>query len=141
MGKKDEKKGNGAATIQETPAEEQRQRAPEAEHAAEESQPGAPVGETTATEAPTEEPGQEDFERHSGARLVEDHAKDLALQEEIKKRIAKREEVIAARVRAKGINATVFIAGQEYTARQKSNGGGKLGLAKVNPRVPTSIDI
>ncbi len=141
---KGEKRGNGAA-VQSASTEVETLVQPETSSPAESTAGDTSAqqyGETTATEAPAQdEPGPEDFERHGGSRLVEDHAKDLALQKEIEQRIGKREEVIAARVRAKGVNATVVIAGQEYTARQKPNGGGKLGLAKVNPRVPTSIDI
>lgn len=130
--------GNGAATINEQPTEQQIQVAPEAERAPEETQHGAPVGETTGTEAPAEEPGPRDFKRHSGARLVSDHEANLALRRELDDLIEAREEEIGSRLRARGKHATIRIAGSEYVARQKP--GGKMGIAKVGPRVETSLD-
>jgi hypothetical protein len=146
MGKKDEARrgNNGAATIQEAPTAEQ---APPVEmpylshdDGAAEAPLRAP-GETTATEAPQDEPGLMDFKRHGGARLVSDHEADLLLRKELDNRIELREEEMGTRLRAKGPGATITIAGSEYTARVKPNSGGKMGVAKVTPRVRTTIDI
>lgn len=152
MGKRYEKRGNGAAIIDEHPMDERLQVASEAERAPEEAPVDATADDTAGAaempltaqpgeqEPPQDEPGPEDFERHTGSRLVSDHEADLLLLEQVKKRIDKREEVIGSRLRAKGAHATIFIGGREYVARQKPNSGGRMGIAKVGPRVATSLD-
>lgn len=99
------------------------------------------ASETTATEAPADEPGPEDFEKHSGARLIEDQGRDLKIQEETAKRIKARGHVMATRLRRQGPHATVQINGQDYIARARpeKNGGGMM-LAEVTPRVTGSLD-
>lgn len=101
-----------------------------------------PAVETTATEAPQDEPGPEDFERHSGGRLTADHADDLALEIAVQKRIAARAHVIATRARAKGgANAVVIIAGKPYAPRQRqAKLGGGMTLVELGQRSEASLD-
>lgn len=100
-----------------------------------------------AAEAPLEsappqgEPGPEDFARHSGARLREDHARDLALQEEIDRRLRARADVIARRLQAAGPGATIEIGGKVYEARAKARTGGEvMTISEVRKRIAVSID-
>lgn len=88
-----------------------------------------------------EEPGPEDFARHTGARLIQDHEHDLALQAEVDDRIRRRGHEIATRLRKSGPNATVTIGGKEHVARQRpANSGGGMLLAEVGKRVAASLD-
>lgn len=97
---------------------------------------------TPGAEAPQDEPGPEDFERHSGGRLTADHADDLALEVAVQKRIAARAHVIATRARAKGgANAVVIIAGKPYAPRQRqAKLGGGMTLVELGQRSEASLD-
>ena len=131
---------NGAASTHE-------QATPEAQ--AEQAPPPEPQGEgnpenpAPVQEAaqPEGEPGPEDFARHSGARLREDHARDLALQVEIERRLLARADAIARRLQAAGPGATIEIGGKTYEARAKARTGGEvMALSEVRKRVPVSLE-
>lgn len=140
--KKDKKdKGNGAPQAEQANVEQQL-----AGDGSAEVLPAAQTGDTAATDAPQEPPGivlggPEDFERHSGARLQEDHAADLRLQDEVESRLRKRGDVIAKRLRKNGVNATVEINGVEYVARQRPRCPGEMMLSEVPKLVKSTLDI
>lgn len=104
------------------------------------------ASQTTATETPADEPGPEDFERHSPARLIEEHARDLAVQEEVERRIKARSAVIAQRAldsaaRRGDRNPIVRIGTRVFTPRKRpAKAGGGVGLAEVGERHETSLD-
>lgn len=137
------KKGNG--TIQQSTQTEQSGEEPQG-GAAPESVDKAPAGVAFEPEQPQGEPGPEDFERHAGARLLEDHARDLAesarLAAELKDvdgRIAKRGHVIAVRAEGKGGNGrnpVIRIGGQLFVpkARPAKHGGGMMLVEQVERR-------
>jgi hypothetical protein len=104
-------------------------------------EPG-PLAETSAIEAPQGEPGPEEFERHSGARLIADHERDLALVAQAQKRIEKRADVIATRARAKGgANAIVVIGDTPFAPRQRqAKLGGGMMLVELSKRSEPSLD-
>jgi hypothetical protein len=91
---------------------------------------------------PQGEPGPEDFERHSGARLIEDHAADLALEIDVQRRIRNRGPVIAARaLKGGGKNPVVKIGSRVFTPRKRpEKAGGGIGLAEVGERSEASLD-
>lgn len=109
-----------------------------------EASPGGPgpLAESSATEAPQGEPGPEDFERHTGARLIADHERDLALVAQTQKRIEKRADVIATRARAKGgANAIVVIGDTPFAPRQRqAKLGGGMMLVELSKRSEPSLD-
>lgn len=89
-------------------------------------------------------PGPEDFARHPGPRLVSEHAADLALRDEVERRIASRAVVIAERAmrgRRRGEVPIVKIGTHEFTvrARPAKHGGGHM-LAEVGKRAEASLD-
>jgi hypothetical protein len=104
-------------------------------------EPG-PLAESSATEAPQGEPGPEEFERHSGARLIEDHAADLALQEAVERRIRNRAPVIAQRAIDSGAKNPIVKIGDRLFAPRKrpERGGGGNGLAEIRERTVASFD-
>lgn len=100
------------------------------------------AAEVPLESAPSQdEPGPEDFGRHSGARLREDHARDIALQDEIDRRLRARADVIARRLNAAGPGATIEIGGKAYEARAKARSNGEvMQLSEVKKRVAVSLD-
>lgn len=102
-------------------------------------EPG-PIAETSGTDA-LDEPGPEDFERHSGARLIEDHAADLALEEAVKRRLRNRAPVIAQRAIDSGAKNPVVKIGERLFAPRKrpDRDGGGNGLAEIRERTMAAI--
>lgn len=99
----------------------------------------ASVGETAATEVPAhDEPGPEDFERHSNAKLRADKEADMRLEESIEAELEKvrdrqrrRDDVYAKRiVSAHGKSACVEIGGKMWRPRGVKGGG--LGFVAHN---------
>jgi hypothetical protein len=104
---------------------------------------GNPENPATVQDAapPQDEPGPEDFARHSGARLREEHARDLALLDDVERRIRARADAIARRLQAAGPGATIEIGGKTYEARAKARTGGEvMALSEVRQRVAVSLD-
>lgn len=133
---KSDKKNNGAASAPEQTTPEAQ---PEQATAHESQEDGAAEGPLHV--APQGEPGPEDFARHSGARLREDHARDLALQDEIDRRIRARADAIARKLHAAGAGATIEIGGKTYEARAKPRSNGEtMTLSEVRKRVPISLE-
>lgn len=141
MAKKDgQKANNGAASAPEQTTPEAQ---PEQASAPEPQGDGNPENTAPHQEAAQQdgEPGPEDFARHTGARLIQDHEHDLRLQAEVDDRIRRRGHEIATRLRKSGPNATVTIGGKEHVARQRpANSGGGMLLAEVGKRVAASLD-
>lgn len=98
--------------------------------------PAATHGETTATEAPQDEPGPEDFDRHSLAQLKAGKAADMALRADLERQLAqvrdreaRRDAVFAPRfiqeAAAKKIrNPILEINGIKMVPRAKKGGAG-----------------
>jgi hypothetical protein len=106
------------------------------------AQPGEqePPGETSGTDA-LDEPGPEDFERHSGAKLIEDHAADLALAIDVERRIRNRAPVIAQRAIESGAKNPIVKIGDRLFAPRKrpEKDGGGTGLAEIRERTVAVI--
>jgi hypothetical protein len=139
MAKPKADKVNGSTQAEQIGAEQ-----PAGDGVADGAQPGDPgaLAETSATEAPQGEPGPEDFDRHTGARLIADHERDLALVAQAQKRIEKRADVIATRARAKGgANAIVVIGDTPFAPRQRqAKLGGGMMLVELSKRSEPSLD-
>jgi hypothetical protein len=129
---------NGSTQAEQIGAEQ-----PAGDGAADGAQPGetGALAATSGTDA-MDEPGPEDFERHSGARLIEDHAADLALEIDVHRRIRNRGPVIAARaLKGGGKNPVVKIGSRVFTPRKRpEKSGGGIGLAEVGERSEASLD-
>lgn len=133
-----------APAPEQAPPEPQGDGSPENPPTAQEGERGQrseTVAELAADGGLLGEPGPEDFARHTGARLIQDHEHDLRLQAEVDDRIRRRGHEIATRLRKSGPNATVTIGGKEHVARQRpANSGGGMLLAEVGKRVAASLD-
>lgn len=139
--------GNGAAQQAEQPNVEQQPADDGAVSMAPTGDPGETLPDDTAgaAEAPLTsqgEPGPEDFERHSGARLIADHERDLYTLDQVKRRLKGREPVIAARALKSGAkNPIVKIGSRVFTPRKRpEKAGGGIGLAEVGERSEASLD-
>jgi hypothetical protein len=136
MARKDTVKGS-------TQAEQLGAEQPAGNGASDGAQPAEPeaLAETSGTDA-LDEPGPEDFERHNGARLIADHAADLALETDVQRRIRNRGPVIAARaLKGGGKNPVVKIGSRVFTPRKRpKKAGGGIGLAEVGERSEASLD-
>lgn len=130
MAKGDKGKGSAATNVE--PRHEER---PQAEPEAPPVDIGAGV-ETTATEAPQDEPGPEDFERHTLAQLKAGKAADMRRRAELERELsevrdreARRDAVFAPRflqeAAAKKIkNPVLDINGVKLVPRAKKGGAG-----------------
>lgn len=102
----------------------------------------APATEQPGEQEPQQgEPGPEDFARHTGARLIQDHDQDLHALDALEKRLGKRAHEIAVRTRKKGANAIVVIGGRTFQPRAKPGTSGEtMILAEVKERFSASLD-
>ena len=130
------RKGNGI-TQQTTQAEPGGEQLPEQQSGApQESAEEATAGAVAAPEQTQGELGPEDFDQHTSARLIDDHARDLVLLEDVTRRLKNRAPVIARRAMDAAAkrgerNPVVEIAGRRFFPRARpARDGGGVGLSE-----------
>lgn len=139
MARPKHERANGATQAEQASAETHLEQTPQPEPQGD----GSPENHATVQEAaqPDVEPGPEDFARHTGSRLIQDHEQDMRLLDDLQRRLEKRAHEIATRTRKKGANAVVPIGGKMYQPRAKPGTNGEtMILAELKDRFSASID-
>jgi hypothetical protein len=131
-----DKKSNGSTQQAQPEAERApEQQTPQADGTAE-VPPEAVAVDTPAMEAVHVEPGPEDFDAHTSARLIVDHARDLVLFDDVRRRLKNRAPVIAQRAldaaaKRGDRNPVVEIGGRRFFPRARpAKDGGGVGLSE-----------